>query len=685
MRERPVASEKIAVDRASRRPRPAATGAATARVGRHGHAVSIRTRSATIRGPLVRAFSRMPNIKQQKKRVRTAAQERLENLRYRSTVKTLTRRLAAAVDDGDEERDRRGAQRARPLDRPRRRARRAPRNTAARKKSQAARLVAGSGSLARGARRLGRRVISTSARSSSSSPDSRLPPLSARSSSARRTTRVAAARPACSSRACANAFSDVNGCIFRRSAPRRAERTPCAVERLAGAHARRRGSRAGRRAAAGLARARRRALEQPSHAASTLADVALSPRVGERRTAASRPEPATSIARPRLADPSRRPPRWRASRPRSRARSRSSPTSSTSGAAGLAVGLRRRAARTASRPRSAGRPAARPRVAVVDEHLAGLGDGLRERRVLLQLAADEREHRRRARGSSRYAATAFASAAFQRSTSSTMTSRRSPPKRPSALQAATTSSPLVSCALEVLDRVLAEAVAEPLERARRSSAGRCRDQVDGLELAPSPPSIGAPPRPHREQRRAAARPERTCATGQAADDARAGGEVGGAPAVEPGDALAAGGETGATSAAAKREPEQRRDRRRGERVRRHGEQRDGVELQPEDRRRRDAAGGRDGDHAREARRAAGSPRGRAAAAARARRSPRPRRTRAGSRRRAACTGSTRAARARPAGRSASGRAGRAASQASEPSAPATPARTTDGCAPTAST
>ena len=39
----------------------------------------------------------MPNIKQQKKRVRSAARHRLENLHYRSTVKTLTRRLEAAV------------------------------------------------------------------------------------------------------------------------------------------------------------------------------------------------------------------------------------------------------------------------------------------------------------------------------------------------------------------------------------------------------------------------------------------------------------------------------------------------------------------------------------------------------------------------------------------------------------
>src|SRR5436309_2938961 len=46
----------------------------------------------------------MPNIKQQKKRVRIAAEERLENLRYASTVKTFTRRLNAAVAEGDQDR-----------------------------------------------------------------------------------------------------------------------------------------------------------------------------------------------------------------------------------------------------------------------------------------------------------------------------------------------------------------------------------------------------------------------------------------------------------------------------------------------------------------------------------------------------------------------------------------------------
>ena len=85
----------------------------------------------------------MPNIRQQEKRVRTAARERLENLRYRSTVKTLTKRLQTAIDSGDAENvstqhrelvhwiDRAAARGA------------LHRNTAARRKAQAARLVAG--------------------------------------------------------------------------------------------------------------------------------------------------------------------------------------------------------------------------------------------------------------------------------------------------------------------------------------------------------------------------------------------------------------------------------------------------------------------------------------------------------------------------------------------------------------
>jgi small subunit ribosomal protein S20 len=88
----------------------------------------------------------MANIKQQKKRVGIAARQRLQNLHYRSTVKTLTRRLRSAVADGDGDRirsthlelqrwiDRAASQGA------------LHRNAAARKKAQAARIASGSGS-----------------------------------------------------------------------------------------------------------------------------------------------------------------------------------------------------------------------------------------------------------------------------------------------------------------------------------------------------------------------------------------------------------------------------------------------------------------------------------------------------------------------------------------------------------
>ncbi len=86
----------------------------------------------------------MPNIKQQEKRVRSAARQRLENLRYRSTIKTLTKRLQTTVEDGDadraatEERELVGL-----IDRAAARGA-MHRNAAARKKSQVARIVAGS-------------------------------------------------------------------------------------------------------------------------------------------------------------------------------------------------------------------------------------------------------------------------------------------------------------------------------------------------------------------------------------------------------------------------------------------------------------------------------------------------------------------------------------------------------------
>jgi small subunit ribosomal protein S20 len=85
----------------------------------------------------------MPNIKQQKKRVRTAAEERLENLRYRSTIKTLTKRLATAVEGGDADAiDVEHRSLVKWIDRAVTRGA-LHRNTGARRKSQAARLVSG--------------------------------------------------------------------------------------------------------------------------------------------------------------------------------------------------------------------------------------------------------------------------------------------------------------------------------------------------------------------------------------------------------------------------------------------------------------------------------------------------------------------------------------------------------------
>jgi small subunit ribosomal protein S20 len=88
----------------------------------------------------------MPNIQQQKKRVRIAAQERIENLRYTSSIKTLAKRLQTVVADGDAaaiEAEDRGLVQL--IDRAVARGA-LHKNAGARKKSQAARLVAGSGS-----------------------------------------------------------------------------------------------------------------------------------------------------------------------------------------------------------------------------------------------------------------------------------------------------------------------------------------------------------------------------------------------------------------------------------------------------------------------------------------------------------------------------------------------------------
>jgi small subunit ribosomal protein S20 len=84
----------------------------------------------------------MANIKQQKKRIRIAGDQRLENLRYRSTIKTLTKRLQSAAEDGDEDRvTAEHRELVRTIDRAAARGA-LHRNTAARKKSQAAKIAA---------------------------------------------------------------------------------------------------------------------------------------------------------------------------------------------------------------------------------------------------------------------------------------------------------------------------------------------------------------------------------------------------------------------------------------------------------------------------------------------------------------------------------------------------------------
>jgi small subunit ribosomal protein S20 len=81
------------------------------------------------------------NSKQQAKRVRTAARQRLENLRYRTQIKTLFRRLESDVESGDAEQVTATRRRLEALV-DRAAARNAiHRNAAARRKSQAARIA----------------------------------------------------------------------------------------------------------------------------------------------------------------------------------------------------------------------------------------------------------------------------------------------------------------------------------------------------------------------------------------------------------------------------------------------------------------------------------------------------------------------------------------------------------------
>ncbi len=88
-------------------------------------------------------FFEMPNIRQQEKRVRSASRQRDENLRYRSTVKTLTKRLEAAAAEGDKDTlTTEHLELVRTIDKAASKGA-LHKNTAARKKARAARLAAG--------------------------------------------------------------------------------------------------------------------------------------------------------------------------------------------------------------------------------------------------------------------------------------------------------------------------------------------------------------------------------------------------------------------------------------------------------------------------------------------------------------------------------------------------------------
>ena len=85
----------------------------------------------------------MANSKQQAKRVRIASRQRLENLRYRTQIKTLARRLDEAVESGDDEAIASAHRKLQTLlDRAASR-KAIHRNAASRKKAQAARAVSG--------------------------------------------------------------------------------------------------------------------------------------------------------------------------------------------------------------------------------------------------------------------------------------------------------------------------------------------------------------------------------------------------------------------------------------------------------------------------------------------------------------------------------------------------------------
>jgi len=143
-RESPVAIEKIAVLRAMRPP-PGGCSAASAAADK----AAIVRRSAALPGRFYAGvhagFPVMANIHSQKKRILRSERERLENRHYTSAIKTYFRRLEAAVQGGDDAVA--GTEHRTLVSTIDRAVKRGAmhRNTGARKKSRAARVLAGAG------------------------------------------------------------------------------------------------------------------------------------------------------------------------------------------------------------------------------------------------------------------------------------------------------------------------------------------------------------------------------------------------------------------------------------------------------------------------------------------------------------------------------------------------------------
>src|SRR4051794_11415011 len=137
MRDSPVAIEKITVFRAIRRRSGGTLGASCGRAG------ADKGDDGTRQTSRYTAPSAMANIDSQKKRILRAERERLENRRYTSTVKTYFRRLEAAVAGGDAETAAaEHRQLVQTIDKAVKRGA-LHRNTGARKKSRAARVLRG--------------------------------------------------------------------------------------------------------------------------------------------------------------------------------------------------------------------------------------------------------------------------------------------------------------------------------------------------------------------------------------------------------------------------------------------------------------------------------------------------------------------------------------------------------------